>query len=121
MRDVTIFEVAHDYFDMMDIQLVNGRNFKEDSRTDINESIIVNSTFLKEFGWTKEEAIGKRVVWLDTTQLYVVGTVGDLYTNALWGELEPTMFRLNKKEDYSRILVKAANKDLKEVNEYMES
>ena len=31
------------------------------------------------------------------------------------------MFRLNRKEEYSRILVKAANKDLKEVNEYMES
>ncbi|MEM9389677.1 MAG: FtsX-like permease family protein [Bacteroidota bacterium] len=120
LRDVTIFEVGFDYFEMMDIKLAEGRNFKEDSQTDINESIIVNQTFLNEFGWTKEDAIGKRVVWLDTVQLYVVGTVNDLYTSALWGELEPTMFRLNRKEEYSRILVKAANKDLREVNEYME-
>lgn len=120
LRDVTIYEVGHDYFEVMDIELVEGRNFKEDSETDIKESVIVNKTFLDEFGWTKEEAIGKRVVWLDTVQLFVVGTVTDLYTSALWGELEPAMFRLNKKEEYSRILVKAANKDLKEVNEFME-
>ncbi|MEM6522949.1 MAG: FtsX-like permease family protein [Bacteroidota bacterium] len=121
VRDVTIFEVGFDYFQTMDIELAEGRNFKEDSETDVKESVIVNQTFLDEFGWTSEEATGKRVIWLDSVQLFVIGTVNNLYTNALWGQLRPTMFRLNRKEEYSRILVKAANKDLKEVNEYMES
>ncbi|MEM7107657.1 MAG: FtsX-like permease family protein [Bacteroidota bacterium] len=121
LRDVSIYEVGFDYFETMDIKLDQGRNFKENSETDVEESIIVNQTFLDEFGWTKEEALGKRVIWLDTVQLYVIGTVDNLYTSALWGQLEPTMFRLNRKAEYSRILVKAANQDLKQVNEYMES
>ncbi len=119
LQDVSIYDVGHDYFEMMDIEISDGRNFNEDSETDLNESIIVNQTFLEEFGWDKNEAIGKRVVWSDTVPLYVVGTVNNLYTSALWGELEPTMFRLNNKENYSRILVKGANKDLKEINEFM--
>lgn len=121
LRDVSIYEVGHDYLKMMDIEIVDGRGFITDSKTDISESVIVNQNFIKEFGWEPEEAVGKRVVWMDSVSLYVVGTISDLYTNALWGSISPTMFRLNKKEEYSRILVKGANKDLKEINEFMES
>jgi len=119
-REVDIFDVGHDYFEVMDIELKEGREFKIDSETDINESIIVNRQFAQEFGWT-DEVIGKRVVWTDSVQLYVVGVVEDIYTGALWNPVEPTMFRLNKKEEYTRLLVKARNQDLKKVNEFMEA
>ena len=120
LRDVDIYEVGHDYFDIMDVELALGRKFIEDSETDQQESVIINETFAKEYGWPDDEVVGKRVLWHDTTQFFVVGMVKDVYTNALWGSIDPAMFRLNKKEKYTRILVKAPNKNLKEVNEFME-
>lgn len=120
-REVDIFEVGHDYFDVMDIELLSGRNFKADSETDIQESIIVNRLFAEQFGWKEEEILGKRITWRDSVQLYVVGTVGDIYTSALWGTIDPLMFRLNRKEDYSRLLVKAKNKDLRKIDKFMEA
>lgn len=118
-REVEIYEVGEDYFDMLDIKLLEGRKFKKDSETDRSESVIVNQAFAREFGWASD-VIDKQITLNDTVQLYVVGMVNDIYTNALWGPLEPGMFRLNNPDEYSRILVKANNKDLIVVNEYME-
>ena len=119
-KEVDIYEVGHDYFEVMDIDLIDGRQFKMDSETDIQESIIINKKFADEFGWGKD-VVGKRVVWLDTVQLYVVGMIEDVYTSALWGAIDPTMFRLNRKEEYTRILVKGQNKDLREIDKFMEA
>lgn len=120
LRDVDIYEVGHDYFDIMDIELAEGRKFIQDSETDQQESVIINETFAKEYGWPDDEVVGKRVLWHDTVQFFVVGMVKDIYTSALWGSIDPLMFRLNKTGEYTRILVKAPNKSLKEVNEFME-
>lgn len=120
-KEVDIFDVGHDYFDVMDISLIEGRQFKMDSETDIEESIIINRQLADEFGWEKDEIIGKRVVLRDTVQLYVVGVVEDIYTSALWDTTDPTMFRMSGKEGYARLLVKAKNKDLRKVDKFIEA
>lgn len=43
----------------MGLEFVDGRNFSEELTSDVENSYIVNETFMKQVGWT--EAVGKRI------------------------------------------------------------
>jgi ABC-type antimicrobial peptide transport system permease subunit len=118
-REVDILDVGDDYFDAMDMTLVAGRKFIKDSETDMKESVIVTEEFLKTFDW-KDDAIGKRLVWMDTVQLYVVGVVKNIYSRALWEPIEPTMIRYASPTKFQQLVVKSAPGKTTAVNEYME-
>ncbi len=118
-REVDIMDVGEDYFDVMSMTLLSGRKFQKDSETDRKESVIVTEEFVKQFKW-KDNPIGKRVVWMDTVQLYVVGVIKNVYTQALWGPLQPLMFRYTPKEKYQQLLVKVEPTKMATVSEYME-
>ena len=115
--ETDIMEVDYDYMDIMGMTLVEGRKFNKDSETDRKESVIINETLAAELGL--DEPLGAKLVWADTVPLYVVGVVKDYYSSGLWEEIDPTILRLNKEEEISRIIVKAKVSDLKEVNEFM--
>ena len=118
VREVDIMDVGDNYFEAMGITLVSGRNFEKDSKTDQKESVIVTEEFVKEFAW-KDDAIGKRVVWMDTVQLYVVGVVKNIYNRALWRPIEPLMIRYVAPAKYEQLVVSADPQNIASVNEFM--
>ncbi|MBY0436150.1 MAG: ABC transporter permease, partial [Cyclobacteriaceae bacterium] len=118
-REVDIMEVGDGYFDAMSMTLLSGRNFQKDSETDRKESVLVTEEFIKEFGW-KDDAVGKRVVWMDTVQLYVIGVVKNIYARALWNPIEPMMIRYAAKDKYQQVVVKVPPAKMASVNEFME-
>lgn len=118
-REVDIMEVSEDYIEIMGMTLLEGRGFKKDSETDRAESVIVNEKMMSAFGW--EDAIGKKIVWRDSVPLYVIGVYKDYYSRGLWAPVYPGMLRLNKPQEYSRILVKADADKLTSVNDFMEA
>ena len=107
---VQAYRVGFDYFDIMDIKLLEGRGFNEDSKTDMEESVVVNEMFLKQFNI--QDPIGYRLTLNDSVSRYIVGVVQNLYTYALWGPVEPVLFTLANKDDYSRILVKTTSDNM---------
>ena len=117
-EEVDIYAVDENYLETMDIDLLQGRNFKPDSKTDREESIIVTEKFVRLFGW--DEPMGKRVVWMDTVQLYVVGVIEDVYTNALWSELDPMMLRYAAPENYRYFIARTDPGNIIETNKYLE-
>jgi putative ABC transport system permease protein len=116
--EVDILNVSEDYLEILEIKLLEGRNFNKDSENDRREAVIVTETLARKFGWTAP--IGKEIVWMDTVKLFVVGVIGDIYTNGLWDKLEPMMLRYAKPEKHSMVLVNAEATKLKEVNAFME-
>ncbi|MEQ9167764.1 MAG: ABC transporter permease [Fulvivirga sp.] len=118
-EEVDILKVDENYLETMNIKLVEGRNFNKDSETDINESILVTKELVKRFEW--DNAIGKRIVWADTVQLFVVGVVEDIYTRSLWAPLEPMILRLSPKDDYRFLSVNTRPSEVIEANEYLEA
>lgn len=118
-REVDIFEIGDGYFEAMDMKLLSGRNFQKDSETDRKESILVTEELVKQFGWT-DNPIGKRLVWMDTTQLYVVGVVKNIYARALWNPIQPMMIRYTSPDKYQQLVVKMDPKKITSVNEFME-
>jgi putative ABC transport system permease protein len=105
-------DIGPGYAKTMGLRLVEGRLFEE-SRKDAdrsNNSIIVNSKFVNDLGWTT--ATGRYVTLYDTTRLYVIGVVEDFYTNGLWNKIEPTILRLSSSDQYSILAVRANKTDL---------
>jgi hypothetical protein len=118
-REVDIMDIGDDYMEVMDMTLLSGRKFEKDSETDRKESVLVTEEFVKKFGWT-DNPIGKRVVWMDTVQLYVVGVIKNVYSRALWAPIQPLMVRYAAKDKYQQLLVKVDPKNMASVNEFME-
>jgi putative ABC transport system permease protein len=119
VEEVDILNVDDNYIKTMNFRLLEGRNFNKDSETDIKESVIITKKFAELFKWNNP--IGKRIIWADTAQLFVIGIVDDIYTNALWQPLEPLMLRLSKKEDYRFLSVNTKPSEAVVVNEYLEA
>jgi putative ABC transport system permease protein len=118
-REVDILDVGDNYLEVMGMTLVSGRNFQKDSETDRKESVLVTEEFVKEFGW-KDEAIGKRIVWNDSVQLFVIGVVKNIYSRALWEPIEPTMIRYTSPDKYKQLVINTDIDKMKSVNEFME-
>lgn len=118
-REVDIMEIGDDYMEALNMKLVAGRGFQKDSQTDLKESILVTEEFVRSFGW-KDDPIGKRIVWMDTAQFYVIGVVKDIYARALWSPVNPMMIRYTSPDKYQQIIVSMAPENMKSVNEFME-
>lgn len=118
-REVDIMDVGDNYFEVMDMELLQGRSFIKDSETDRKESVLVSEEFVKQFNW-KDNPVGKRVVWMDTAQFYVIGVVKDVYARALWEPKGPLMVRYAPRSAYRQLLVKVDPKKMADVNVFME-
>jgi ABC-type antimicrobial peptide transport system permease subunit len=115
--EVDIIEVGDNYLHTMDLELLEGRDFRKDSETDQRESVIITEKMAKLFGWDKP--LGKELIWKDTTKLYVVGVIKDVYTMGLWREMEPLMIRYILPSQYTQIAVSARAENVSAVNKFM--
>ncbi len=102
-RDVVdIMHVGMDYFETMEIDLVEGRFFTEEDREEI-KGVIVNHQLVEGMQWNAP--IGKIIKWgFDESgnQLYegrVVGVVDDFNSHSLHEPIEPTVIFL---QDYEK-------------------
>lgn len=87
--------IDENYLAVMDLQLLAGRNLNPAIAADSHTSIIVNETFLKAFGWTKEEALGKRLTgYSENAERLptIIGVVKDFHFRSFHEEVRPQMF-----------------------------
>ena len=117
--EVDIIEVGDNYLKTMGLDLLQGRDFIKDSRSDENESIIITENMAVLFGW--DHPIGNEVILDDSLRLVVVGVVKDVYTQGLWREMEPMMIRYILPEKYDQIIVSADPEDVAAVNADMKN
>ncbi len=118
-KEVDIMDVGDHYLQAMDMKVIAGRSFIKDSETDRKESVLVTEEFVKQFGW-KDDAIGRRVIWMDTVQLYVIGVIKNIYSNALWAPIEPMMLRYVAPKMYQQLVVSTDPEKVAGVNAFME-
>lgn len=79
------------FFDLFEIDLLEGRNFRDGSETDRNESVIINRAALDDFGW--ETAVGKtiRLGSSGGQEMAVIGVVDNYHYQSLENEVEPVI------------------------------
>ena len=116
---VDIVDVGEGYLEVMDIRVIDGREFRNRSENDYNSSIIVTEEFVKQIGWT-DDPLGKKVILHDTLTVYVVGVAKDIHVRGLWSSVEPLVIRFSKPEDYRYAIVRTEPSSYRWVNNYME-
>ncbi len=90
--------VDHEFLDVMQIQILEGRNFDRSITSDLNQAFIVNEAAVKAFGWGNN-ALGKRVKFginpaTGTAQRdgSVIGVVRDFHFTSIHNTIEPFIF-----------------------------
>ena len=116
-HQVEVIDIGDDYLKAMGIALLQGRGFTADSENDKRESVLVSEAFVKKYGWT--DAIGKRLLWGDSTQLYVIGVVNDILTDGFWKAAEPVMLRYVGGKEFTQAVVTTAPEQLQHVDQFM--
>lgn len=111
-------DIGDDYLSTMNIQVVEGRGFERDSETDKKESVLVSQEFVKQMG-IKGSALGKRLLWADSIQLFIVGVTKNIHTEGFWKPVAPVMLRYVGPEKYTQMAVAAAPGKLFQVNDFM--
>ena len=69
-------------------------------------------------GWS-HEAIGKRVLIEDSLAFYVIGVIGDIYTNGFSGVIDPLVIRFTDESNYRFLTIRALPGKSEEVKEFM--
>ncbi|MEO1051037.1 MAG: ABC transporter permease [Bacteroidota bacterium] len=84
--------VTHDFFDLYQIELVEGRSF--DRKTEADQSaIMLNEAAVKAFGW--ENPIGREMITQTGEKATVIGVVKDFHLKSLREEIKPLQIILN--------------------------
>ncbi|MFY0602616.1 MAG: ABC transporter permease [Flavobacteriaceae bacterium] len=95
------------YIDFYNLEIIAGRNFiATKNRFD---EFIVNEKLLKSYGWSAEEAIGKRLI-INEGEATIVGVVKDFHNNSLQYEITPCIL-LNWNAFQNNAFIKMTNFD----------
>lgn len=84
---MNIYGVHFDYFETMDINIVEGRSFNQSFSTDSADGIVINQSAAKAFGW--ENPIGKELRVGDIMDGYVIGVAEDFHFASLHRQIQP--------------------------------
>ncbi len=93
--------VDYNFFPMMDIPIVEGRNFSRDYALDKDEALILNQAAVNYLGWDKP--IGKTFLpVMDTVhKRKVIGVIADYHYYSLHSKIEPAAYLIRPSSSYS--------------------
>ena len=117
-QQVEVIDVGENYLEAMDITILDGRGFDNGNESDRTEAVLVSKEFIKQFH-IKGNPIGQRLLFVDSTSLYIIGVTKDIYPDAFWRPVGPVMLRYVGPVDYNLLVVKTSPEHLTEVNEFM--
>lgn len=87
--NMSYYYIDPDFIKHYGIKVVAGRSFQKDIGTDLQHTYMINETAMRSLGWaTPEEAIGQKLVGIDSAQA-IIGVVKDFNYAGLQNELEP--------------------------------
>ncbi|MFT3823935.1 MAG: ABC transporter permease [Chitinophagaceae bacterium] len=84
--------IDENYFPLLKIPLIAGRNFSPAFPSDSVQSVIANESFVKAANW--KNPVGERVN-LDNQQYTVIGVVKDYHFASLTEKITPQLFTMN--------------------------
>jgi putative ABC transport system permease protein len=94
--------VDHDFIDVMQMKILDGRNFDRSRTSDLTQAFIVNEAAVKAFGWGNN-ALGKRVKFginpatgAAQRDGVVIGVVKDFHFTSIHNTIEPFIFIVSR-------------------------
>jgi putative ABC transport system permease protein len=96
LKTAFVYRVDPEYVKLLDIKLIDGRNFDETRASD-STAVIVNEALVKDMGWKKP--LEEHLNWKeDSTSLgsEVIGVIKDYHFLSLEQEIEPLFLSIDK-------------------------
>lgn len=91
-----LFFIDYDYVGTYRMDILAGRTFSRDFSTDTVGTIVLNQAAARRFGWTPEEAVGKKLAGpYSEGPAQVVGVIENFNYNSLRREVEPLALLLD--------------------------
>ncbi|MGD1893638.1 MAG: ABC transporter permease [Cyclobacteriaceae bacterium] len=107
------FNVDEDFFDLLEVEVTEGRIFRKSSADDFNRAVIVNQAAVEAFGI--ENPVGTSVKSfnddLDMEDKTIIGVIDNFQYRSLKREEVPTIIRLSN-DRLSNVLVKISPSDI---------
>jgi putative ABC transport system permease protein len=116
----SLITVGDDFIPVMDIELVQGRDFSRRLLTDVGAAYIVNETFVRSMGWT--DPLGKRV-GIGSAGMNagpVIGVVKDFNFKSLRTSIEPFAMLRNSDAGVRLMIVNIAPEGVRETLQHMQ-
>lgn len=127
-QTMDVLHIDSGYLEVMNIPILEGRNFSDDLASDRVESVLINRTAERTFGW--DSAVGKRFVLPtieDNSQspqpsdadegpdaLNIIGVVEDFHVASLREKIEP-MIISNNHDNFADISLRIAPGDISSI------
>lgn len=106
--EVSEYNIGRKYISMMEIEILQGRDFLEDSESDYAEGIIVNEAFTSRF-FPDKDPINERVKFNDQWRT-IVGVSKDVIYNLYEDYVpRPEVYITTAETNYNHVLVKVGN------------
>jgi putative ABC transport system permease protein len=104
------YDVDDDFLNTLGVDIIKGRGFSKEFKNDRDNSVILNETAVKLFGW--EDPIGKKLNGEDDEQTWsVIGVVEDFHCRSLHDEIDPMVFSNFPHFHYMALRIKPENLD----------
>ncbi len=91
-EEFNTLRATHDYGEMVDWELKEGRNFSRDFKSD-SLAFIVNETAVEYMGL--KNPVGEMVKWGDNGNYKIVGVIKDMVTQSPYDQVRPMLFILH--------------------------
>jgi putative ABC transport system permease protein len=106
--NINFIYADHDFLSTYQIKLLAGRDFQRDVKSDDSTAYLINETAMKDFGWTPEQALGKKV--RSRYEGKIIGVMKDFNYRSLHTKVEPLMIAMTTY--VGRMSIRLDGKDL---------
>jgi putative ABC transport system permease protein len=93
---INMLSVDPDYLEVLGLELISGRSFSEEMKTDKKRTIILNEAAVKEIGYSPNEAVGKTFnqkpnsnKLLPASQCEIIGVIKNFHFHSLHEKIGP--------------------------------
>jgi putative ABC transport system permease protein len=98
-NQLAVMPISQEFAQVMGLQILKGRDFPQQLRTDTGADALVNEALVRKMGWA--EPLGKRLQWGEQVG-HVIGVVRDFNFESLHTPIQPLLLR-PVNTDYSRV------------------
>jgi len=104
--DVDYDAIDENYLSVLQVPIIQGRNFSKNFPSDSARSVLINEAFAREIGW--KNAIGKTIDMVNgkETRLTIIGVVKDYHFASLKNKIMPKLLTMDPKMDLGRFLIR---------------
>jgi len=104
----------YDFAEVLGVEMLAGRDFDPSRATDSTDAVVINRAAAHMFGWSPEEALGKRFEnqYLDSTAREVIGVVENFHFQSLHQAIAPLVVSMHN--DRREILVRMGTERISE-------